>query len=80
MARAEQERPLRPAQELPRGEVVFSRQITLRELLQIKPGEEGETEVLLNDVPFNFEVRDLGNSFLHIASFSEGEPLYGRHY
>ena len=64
-------------QQLLQGEVVFSKQLTLRELLKIKPGEEGETKYLLNDAPFDFEIRDLGDSFLHAASFPERQALSG---
>lgn len=63
----------RPALSL-NGEVVFSKELTLRELLGLK--ENGFNKRLgLNDVPFVFEVRDLGYSFLHIASFSQKYPL-----
>lgn len=114
MVRAEQDIQS-PNQELPKGEVVFSKQLTLRELLNIKPGEEGEAEDLandvrrfpfkvgthhfrslliispgtqetnsgeegepqgpINDIPFNFEVRDLGDSLLHIVDFSATHPV-----
>lgn len=56
------------------GEVVFSKELTVRELLCL--GENGNVEEgLLEDVPFFFEVRDLGDSFLNIASFSGEQPL-----
>lgn len=69
-----QEQSLVPAkqgfeQKVLQGEVVFSKQLTLRELLGIKPGEEGETKDLLNNAPFDFQVRDIGKSLLHIVSF-----------
>lgn len=75
MTRVEQENAQHPIQELPKGEVIFSRQLTFRELLHIKSAEEDWAKGLIDDVPFNFEVRDLGNSFLHIVSFSETEPV-----
>ena len=56
MARVEQENASHTMQELPKREVVFSKRLTLRELLRIKPGEENETKDLPNDDPFGLEV------------------------
>jgi len=56
------------------GEVVFSKELMLRELLHLEK-DEGVEGDLLEDVPFLFEVQDLGDSFLHIASFSKEQPF-----
>lgn len=60
------------------GEVVFSKDLTLEEL----PGfTKYETyRIGLDTVPFTFEVRDLGDFFLNIASFSEKHPLNSRSF
>lgn len=56
------------------GEVVYSKELTLRDLLGLK-GNEVTRTVGLDDTPFAFEVRNLEDSFLHIASFSKQHPL-----
>lgn len=53
-------------QKVLQGEVIFSGQLSLREILQRKNKEE---DIGLFDVAFNFETRDAGNSWIYIASF-----------
>ena len=57
--------------------VVFSKELTFRQLLHLG-NDEGVEGNLLGDVPFLFEVRNLGDSFLNIASFSKDQPLAGK--
>jgi len=59
-------------QRLLQGEVVFSRELTLKSLL---PEKHKETNGLLDNAPVNYQVWDLGNSFLHIASFSKNYSI-----
>ncbi len=75
MAKAEQGNAPHSVQELPKGEVIFSRQLTLRELLRIKPGEEGETKDLLRVAHFPFEVEPGHFKSLMIISFSGTQEI-----
>lgn len=63
------------SQKLFGSEVIFSRQATLREIVDYKETDDAG----LLDAPFNFEARDLGNSMLYIASFlPEQGSVWGR--
>ncbi len=63
MARVEQESAPHPMQELPKGEVVFSKQLTLRELLNLST-EESDPNNSQYIAPFNFQTIDLGRPSL----------------
>lgn len=55
------------------SEIVSSTQVTLREVLK----REGADPVGLLHMPFNFQARDMGDSVLYIASFSENQASFG---
>lgn len=79
MVAREQERPGLNSSNTPEvlslnDEVVFSKELTLKDLPGLMDNEETR-RVGLDDAPFTYEVRDLGESFLHIASFSREHPL-----
>lgn len=79
MPKVEQDTSPHLASELPNGEVVFSQQMRLGRLLKLDPGQS-KTRKLLDGTPFEFEVRNLGDSFLHIASFSQRQPVTLRQF
>ena len=60
-------------QKILQSEALASTQLTLREILYKK----GADSVGLLDIPFNFQVRDMGNSVLYIASFPENQASFG---
>lgn len=81
MMRRELERPDLNPSNVPEalslnGEVVFSKELTLGKLAELTKNDEMSVMGFdFDNVRFVFEVQDLGDSFLNIASFSGQHPL-----
>lgn len=64
-------------QKVRQGEVVFSRQVTLGKDVKDMWRLEGRDPVGLLNTPFLFQARDLGDSYLYIASFPNSTAMQG---
>jgi len=59
------------------SELISSRQVTLREVLKTKSKDGVDPANGVLDIFLNFQVRDDGDSLIHIASFPQDEIAFG---